>query len=344
MSQETPFKKIIVVILLISLLIISFILVKPILYSLTLAVIAAYVFSPLYKIVYRKTKAKNISALMITLFAVLIIIIPLTFAFPLIVTQIFDIYSFIQNLDFATLLSAHFPSIFTQEISAQIALSLNSFITKLVNSTITSFSDFLTNLPSILLQAALIIFTFFFVIRDTDKLEDYLSSLSPFSTESHKEFFSKSKDITKAVLYGHFVVGLIQGLVTGLGLLIFGVSNSLTLTFLAIICSVIPVIGPWLVWFPVSLFLIASGNTFAGVGMLIYGLAIVSWIDNIIKPVFVGWKANVHSGLILIGMIGGYLSLGFLGLVIGPLIISYLLLVLDMYRDKKFDNLFFNLK
>ena len=342
MPTDNPTKKVLVLVLIAILFIVAFLIVTPILKAIIAALIGAYIFYPFQKKLVSKIKYKNLSALIITLSALLLIIIPLVISLPLIVKQAFNIYTIVQNVDFTSYFSKYFPQIFTSEISSKITFSLNSFILKIANSAVTNFANLLVNLPALLLNIALIIFTFFFVIRDMDKLKVYLSSLSPFTLETQKEFLNKSKDVTQAVLYGHVVTGVIQGLITGLGLFIFGVPNSLTLTFLAIIASVIPVIGPWLVWFPVSLFLIISGDTFAGFGLLIYGLAIISWIDNVIRVWFISWRTSVNSGLVLIGMIGGYLALGVLGLILGPLVIAYLLLVLDMYRNKKFDIIFFS--
>ena len=172
----------------------------------------------------------------------------------------------------------------------------------------------------------------------------YIEALLPFSKETKEEFMKKSRDVTQAVIYGQVVVGVIQGLVAGIGMLFFGVHNVLTLTLLSIFVSVIPLIGAWLVWLPVSLLLIANNQTFSGVGLFLYGAIIVSWVDNIIRPVFVSSRIKVNSALVLIGMVGGFLTIGVLGLIVGPLIIAYLLLVLEMYRNKRFDYAFYTKK
>ena len=100
-------------------------------------------------------------------------------------------------------------------------------------------------------------------------------------------------------------------------------------------------IGPTLVWIPVALFLLATGKVFAGIGLILYGLIIISWIDTLVRPLLVSYKTKVNPALILVGMVGGFIVFGVLGLIVGPLVIAYLLLVFELYRKKKFSFIFY---
>lgn len=340
MTDDAQLKKIISISLILVLLVIAVIMLHPIILSIITAVLAAYMFHPAYSVLYKKLKRENLSAFIITLIAILIIIIPLIIALPMLVRQVFSIYTTVQGSSISDVLTKGLSTVFDNSLSTQLATLFNNFITKIVNSFVEKFATVAVNLPSTLLNVVIIVFTFFFVIKDAEKLEAYVSSLLPLSKETQKDFTQRSKEVTKAVVYGHVVIGVVQGLLTGLGLWIFGVDNVLTLTLVAMLLSVLPILGAWLVWLPAAIFLIMSGSTATGVGLLIYGVLIVSWIDNILRPIFISRRTDVNSALILIGMIGGFLTIGILGLVIGPLIIVYLLLVLEMYRHKKFDFIF----
>jgi len=340
MPENNQINRVIVIILIAILFILGILIIKSIISAILFGLIGAYIFSPVYEKVNKFLKLKNLSAIIITLLAILIILLPIFFALPVIIRQIFDMYTLMQNTNVQQILSKFLSSTIAPDIAQKVSLSLNGFIIKIVNTTANQFADIFSNIPSLLLNLALMIFVFFYAIRDKEKFEEYIRSLVPFSPQSQKELAQKYKDMTSAVIYGHIVVGIVQGLVTGIGLLIFGVPNVLTLTLIAILLSIMPIIGAWLVWLPVSLVLIASGNTFSGIGLLIYGLIVISWIDNIIRPWFVSWKTNINSALVLVGMIGGFLEFGILGLVVGPLIISYLLLIFEMYKNKKFDLIF----
>ncbi|GAG19280.1 unnamed protein product, partial [marine sediment metagenome] len=130
----------------------------------------------------------------------------------------------------------------------------------------------------------------------------------------------------------------IQGIIAGIGYFIFGVPNALLLTILTIFVGIIPLIGPWLVWVPIDIYLFASGHSGAGFGLLIYGLVVISWLDTIIRPLIVSRKSQINPAIVIIGMIGGLFVFGILGLLAGPLILAYVLLVIELYRKKTFNK------
>ena len=136
------------------------------------------------------------------------------------------------------------------------------------------------------------------------------------------------------MIVGQIVVGILQGIISGIGYFVFGVPNALLLTVITTLVGVIPVIGPWLVWIPVDIYLFASGQSGAGLGLLIYGSILINWIDTLIRPLIVSKKTKINPGVIITGMIGGLLVFGVLGLIIGPLVLSYVLLLMELYRKK----------
>ena len=183
----------------------------------------------------------------------------------------------------------------------------------------------------------IVFFTFFYVLRDQEILFGFLKSLSPFSRDTERKFVEYSKGITGSVIYGYVVVGIIQGLIVGIGLFVFKVPNFLFLTLIAVILGVLPIIGTPLVWVPATFYLLLTGRTSAGIGMLIFGI-ISSTIDNILRPFFVSRRTNIPSAIILIGMVGGFLFIGIIGFILGPLILSYLLIILEIFRKRDLKN------
>jgi predicted PurR-regulated permease PerM len=111
------------------------------------------------------------------------------------------------------------------------------------------------------------------------------------------------------------------------------------LTFLSIVAGVLPLIGSWIVWVPTVIVLLISGNTSQAVGLTIYGVLIVAWIDNILRPIIVSRRTSINPAIVLIGMIGGLFAFGFLGLILGPLILSYVILVTELYRQKQSESI-----
>ena len=325
--------------MLLLILIMAFIIIKPILLSIISGLILAYVFNPLYYNIKKVIKEKNTSALIVGLLVVLIIFIPLWFLIPLLIQQVFQSFNTLQTLDVGGFVKQILPT-----TSAQIHTSLTNailnFIGQITNTSLSTLGGFLLELPKVLLNLAVLIFVFFYTLRDQDKLKKFISGISPLKKENEKVFVKQFKGMTSSIIFGYIIVGIIQGIATGIGLLIFGVPNALLLTLFAIGASIIPLIGPWLIWVPAAIYLLTTGHTTAAIIFTVYSAVIVSSIDNFLRPYIVARKTNSSSVIVLVGMIGGLLVFGLLGIIIGPLILSYAILFIEAYKNKTLAEMF----
>ncbi len=322
------------------LLVLSFLLLRPLLLSIIIGIILAFIFLPLYHNLNKVFKAKNLSALLMCALLLIVIILPIWYLAPVAIDQSIRFYLSSQQMDLITPFKTVFPSLFqTETFSAEIGSAIQSFVTKSTNSLMNSFSNFILNFPRIFLQLLVVFFTFFFVLKDNDKMILYIKSLLPFPKEVTKKLFHSSKNITMSILYGQVVVGVIQGLITGTGFFLFKVPNALLLTVLAAVAGIFPIIGTAIIWIPVAIYFFLAGNTFSAFGIIIFGL-ISTVLENFIKPAFVSKRTKVNTSIILIGMIGGLFMFGILGIILGPLILAYLLIILEIFRDKKLPGLF----
>ncbi len=336
MIDEKDIKKFSVVLLALILIVLSFIILRPILLAIIAGLILAYVFHPVYKGLLKVFRGKNVTALTMCLLILLVIIIPLWFLVPVVVKQVFDFYSYTQAENLVKKISDAFPSLFTSEtFTREFGTALNNLISKAANVILAGFSNILVDLPLIIIQMVVVLFVFFFALRDSSQLGEYARGISPLNKDLEENLSKQFKDITFGVIYGQIIVGVIQGILTGIGLMIFGVKHALLLTLLASLAAIIPFIGAWLVWLPASILLITSGSVTNGVSLLIYGIVFVSWIDNVIRPYIISRRAKIHSVIVFVGMIGGLIIFGVLGIFLGPLVLSYLLILLDYYKQKK---------
>jgi predicted PurR-regulated permease PerM len=333
--EEIYFRKIMTMTIVVFLIVLSFFLLKPILSSIAIGLILAFVFSPLYDYLFRKLKSENLSASLVCIFLALLVILPVWFLTPIVIDQSFRVFQYSQQMDFVTPLKNIFPDLFASEtFSAEVGSIIHSFVTKMTNSLVNILSQLILNFPTLFLQFIVVFFTFFFILRDKEAFIDYIKSLLPFSKDVEEKLFKSSKDITASVIYGQVIIGILQGLAVGIGFLIFKVPNALFLTLLACLAGVFPVIGTTIIWLPVVIYVLIAGNTFSAIGVTIFGL-ISSSLDNLIRPIIVAKRARIHSSLVLIGMIGGLFLFGILGFILGPLILAYLLIILEIYRNKK---------
>jgi len=338
--NDEDFRKFTTVFVLLALVVLSFFLLKPLLISIILGIILAFIFLPLYNLTFKIFKSRNFSALLMCILLIVIIVLPFWYLTPIVINQSVKFYMASQQMDLISTFKNIFPAFFqSEQFSAEIGSALQSFITKTTNSLMNSFSKFILNFPNILLQLLVVFFTFFFVLKDSQGLIDYIKSLLPFSKEVEKKLFTSTKNITMSILYGQVVTGIFQGLIAGLGFFIFKVPNALLFTVLVTLAGILPLIGTALVWVPIAIYFLIAGNTFSAIGIIIFGL-ISTIIENLLKPIWVSRLTKVNSSIILIGMIGGLFLFGIMGIILGPLILAYLLIVLEIYRNKKVPGIF----
>ena len=314
----------------------TFFIIKPIIIPIIFGLLFSYIFGPAYKTIQKFVKNKNMAAFLLVLSLVLIIALPIIYFVPTIVNQSFEIYVMIQNLN----LTEIFQNLVTGDMASTLARSMDNIIGQFFTAFLNQFKDVLLNLPSLIFQFAVFLFTAYFATRDADKLGLYISSLSPFSVTTEKRFLQEFRGITNAIVFGQVLIGVVQGLALGAGLFFLGIPNALVLSFVAALVSIIPILGSWLIWLPTSIYLFVAGQTFEGIFLILYGGLFVSSIDNLIRPYMLSKRSTLPIALSLIGTIGGLFFFGITGLVLGPLIIAYSLIIIEFYRQGKLKDLF----
>lgn len=337
---EKDVKKGSLIVILAVLAILAFLIARPVLMTVIGGLILAYIFFPVYKLVLRGVRYKTIAAILVTILIVAIILVPLWFAIPLLMQQLFQFLRYAQEVQLSSLVTQLFPSA-SEQLIAQISTATDTAFSRFVSNSLEYLVTFLIDFPLILLHVFLMGFVFFFALRDSDKLSSFFSGLSPLAKEQEKILVRQFQSITSSVLYGQIVLGLLQGILAGLGLLLFGVPNALILTILAIILGVIPLIGPGLVYVPVTLYLLINTNPLAALAYFLYNVVFVSPMDNIARSYLLSRKSdNLHQVIALIGMLGGLLLFGILGIILGPLILAYFITFLKAYKEKTLSSFF----
>jgi predicted PurR-regulated permease PerM len=336
---DKEFKRIALIVGVILLGVLVFFLLKPILISILGGLILAYIFFPLYNLLVSRLKSKSLSATIALVILIAIIIIPVWLATPLIIEQVFSIFKYSQTADFSSLITNFFPSSSEQFIT-QMTVTLNGLISKLTSQILTSMTNLFLNIVTLTLHLFVVAFVFFFALRDSERLKTFISGLSPLTKAQEDILVRKFKEITNSVIYGHIIVGIGQGLVAGIALYLFGIPNALVLTILAIIFSMVPVLGPGFIWIPAAVYLFISGHNTSGIIYLIYNIIITTPFDSIARSYLVSRYSDLDSVFVLVGMVGGFFIFGIVGFILGPLILAYFITFLKAYKDKTLTSLF----
>ncbi len=181
-------------------------------------------------------------------------------------------------------------------------------------------------------ELALFLFMLFFLLRDGGRLRGELREVSPFSEAQEAQIFDHLGKTVKGVLQAMVVVPLAQGFLATLGFLVFGVPSPVPWGVAVVLAAMVPILGSPLGWVPACVYLYLNGATWQWVGMLLFGIVVISGIDNVIKPLVLKGAADIHPMLGFLSILGGVLAFGFFGFLVGPVILSLVLSALRIYR------------
>ncbi len=181
-------------------------------------------------------------------------------------------------------------------------------------------------------------FMLYFMLEKPRFFEKLVASAAPLKKANINLIGEKFRKLVIANAVGIPVVAIGQGLVALIGYLIFGAPSPVLLFALTAVTSMIPIVGGAIVFVPVGIFMIAEGDTFGGVGVLLYCMIIVGLTDNIMRFTLLKKLENIHPLNTVFGIILGLNLFGFIGLVFGPILVSMTVLLIQVYRDEFSDD------
>jgi predicted PurR-regulated permease PerM len=322
--------------------VVSFLIIKPFLGSIFIGGILAYIFYFAYRWLSQKMPGKTLPALLICIFVLLLILIPGVYFIKALVQESYSLYVIAkQRLSigiFNNCDNGICSTIRNYIQDPKIAFQIQEGVTLVTNLVVKKGSNFLLSLPRIILNFFVIFFTMFYFLKDGPRLIRLSNKIFGMDEHRHTFIVRRLRQVLHGTIHGYLIVAIIQGILGGLGFWLFGVPSPIFWGFIMSFLAIIPFLGTGLIWAPASLFMILDGvfqdstsTIIKGVGLLAYGLIIVSSSDNILRPKLMGDKAKVHPGIILLGTLGGVFFFGIIGVIAGPLILSFTSILIDSY-------------
>jgi len=214
-------------------------------------------------------------------------------------------------------------------------IDFSQYLQRGIDTLIRNIGSIFSSFAGILLDFFVFLVAFYFLLKDGHKLKNYIINLSPLDDSEDEMIASRFKLAISSVVKGNLVVGLIQGALTGIGFTLFGVPNAVLWGSVAAIAALLPGIGTTLVLAPAIIFLFITGNIFGSIGLLIWGTIAVGLIDNFLGPILMGRGMQMHPLLVFIAIIGGITFFGPLGFLLGPLVMSPCLTIIEIYFSLK---------
>ncbi len=329
----------------ISLIIVSFLILKPFFTAIALGALFAYIFYPLYAKLHKKVSNKALCAILICLVVLILIGVPSILLVNTIIRESYTLF-IVGKQKIATGLFINCTNSFCtlmEEIiqTPEIHFQIQEILKGVTNWVIEKGSSILLSLPKLVLNTFIIFFTMFYFLKEGEHFTGWVGRIIGLAEKKYNFVVERLKEIVRAVVYGYVIVALFQGALGALGFFLFGVSSPLFWGAIMAILALIPYLGTGIVWFPAALFLFLEGVfqdsstlIFKGIGLFLYSLIFVSTLDNILKPKLIGEKAQIHPVTVLLGTVGGIFLLGPIGIILGPLILSIAVVLVDLYLNK----------
>jgi predicted PurR-regulated permease PerM len=206
--------------------------------------------------------------------------------------------------------------------------------TRLVSWLGTSALGLIGTATRVTIQLTISFFGLFYLLLAPRSVWQGVRPFIPFRAQNAERLRKRFRDVTISTLVGTGLTAAVQGLLVGLAFWVFGIPNALFWGVVTIILAILPVVGSGLVWGPGALTLAIEGQYGAAVGLALWGIIVVGNVDNIIRPIVFRRWAQIHPFITIIGAFAGINYFGLLGLLIGPLAISYFFELIRMYREE----------
>ena len=322
------------VLVIIFLVVVSLMIIFPVLNMIILGAILAYGVRPVAVKIQSKLKYSTPSIFI----AVIVVLIPLLLLVFYLVFELSTFVSWIlannQNNDIVAhslnQISAYLPGGSVNSINSNIGDAIRSMGSYILNYTV----SFLGKFANITVDLFILVCSVFYFVRDGNNCLNFIRSFVP---DDSKEFFDNTlesiEDVLKSIFYGHVLTSVIIGIFGCIGYSILGYPFGIFLGVVTGIFQLIPVFGPWIIYWILFFMDIASGNYVRAIIVLFFGF-FLSTIDMYIRPALSSHHADIHPLIMLVGFLSGPLVYGVVGFIVGPLILGVTYTVLDSYRNE----------
>ncbi|NJD68586.1 MAG: hypothetical protein C3F12_07005 [Candidatus Methylomirabilota bacterium] len=330
------------------LLYLTYLIVVPFASPILWATVLVIIFQPVYRNLLGRVGGKpGLTALLLTVMVIAAVMIPAVLCGWVLTQEAVSVYQTVERIYQQEGLAgiASHPAVTAARAVwdrvnspfKSLGLDLNA----LLLGGLSAFSGFIVdhlkgiavNILSFTINFALTVFTLFFLLRDGEAIVRNLQGLLPLERKHAEALFSRLYDAVSAVVRGTILTALAQGILGGIGYWVVGVPYPVFLGLATALFSLLPIGGSGLIWVPAVLYLFLEEGWIRGLLLLGWSVAIVSTVDNLLKPALISGETNLSTLVLFFGMLGGLQVFGILGFILGPALLVTLSIFLEIYKE-----------
>jgi predicted PurR-regulated permease PerM len=311
------------------------------------ALVFATVFAPAHRHVLNSTPGHpNLAALITVLAIVTIVLLPLAATATSVAQEATNLYEKIETgeVDFGRTFSQILQALpsWAADLLDRIGISDIGDVQARLSTGLKQASQFLANqaiaigqgTAHIVVSFFLMLYLLFFFLRDGRELSQRLKNAIPLRSEQKRALFNKFAVVIRAMFKGTILVAALQGLLGGLIFWFLDLPAPVLWGVVMAFLSLLPAIGSALIWFPVALYLFATGAVWQGLLLIAYGGLVIGLVDNLLRPFLIGIDTKMPDYLVLFSTLGGIAIFGLNGLVIGPVTAAMFVATWDIFSNR----------
>lgn len=312
------------------------------------AVILAIVFAPVYGVLLKVLRKKTLASLVTTLIVVVVTLGPIVFFSGTLLNEAIDFYKLVAGWIEAgryqtfwdRLIQSPFGGLWNQFREKTAALNIQivpvtiKFFEKLTNTIAGQLQTGAKNFLVFVFDYVVTILAFFFFMRDGQAMVKGISELFPMSPEHKETILGRLEQTVTAVVRGIGITGITQGILAGLAFWALGVPYPVFLGFMTAFLAFFPIGGAVMIWLPSSFYLFFSDHWGKALALFLWGVLVISMVDNFLKPILIGEKVRLPTLFLFFSILGGLSFYGFIGVFLGPVILTLFLTLIQIYRKE----------
>jgi predicted PurR-regulated permease PerM len=325
-------------------------LLQPFLTYIFLAFVLFVLFSPVYEFIEKRLRGwRAVSSIITCLLIIIIIFLPFLVFTGVLATSAYNFYQHLdesfksgavqQLLNFkdsplVQKLVKYIPAVGNYDFNA--GDIIGKYLGTVSQFIYTNAKSIITGVSTVVVGFIFIMFITFYLFIDGRSFLEELKQLSPLDRRYSQEIIDELFKTIKLTFKGSLVIAVVQGILGATGFLLSGIDSWALWGAVMVLASLIPVVGTALIWGPAALIQAVTGHLGAAAFIAVWGIAVIGMADNLLRPQLLKGDTNIHPLLIFFSVMGGISCFGFLGIILGPLILSLLVYIMAMY--KKFIN------
>ncbi len=311
---------------------------QPFAFVLLIAGVFAVVLSPVDRFLQKWIKHPRVSALLISVSVFLLVFVPISILLLLMARQASDLIqlatadtSWLDQLNPETSpLFASLPMVVQEQL---LALDLVGIGKQAASWAFDNVGSLFSSTTKLLINTFMFFIALYYLLVERERMYAEALALSPLRDSIDEKLLKRITNTLRQVVFGVLLLAIVQGLLAGIGMTIFGVPGSIIWGAVTIVAALVPFVGTAIVLIPAVLYLLFSGSTAAAIGLFIWSVVFVGLADNFIGPYLIRGTTHMHAFLVLLSVLGGLMAFGPIGILMGPTVLAAMLALLELYKS-----------